>query len=101
MHIFTDYYKRDESWAVSWERRRSQYIQSYSFPNILLDGWEGLKAYTFEKRQSNGVHFEKIFHRAMRGEIPLHFFPTALRAVQHGLYTSNLLPTPMKHRYPL
>ena len=44
------------------ERRRiSQYVQSYSFPNILLDGWEGLKAYTFEKRQSKGAYFEKIF----------------------------------------
>ena len=54
------------------------------FPNILLDGWEGLKAYTFEKRQSKGAHFEKIYCRAMRGKIvfrhtlhgaawPLHF----------------------------
>ena len=50
-----------------------------------------LKAYTFEKKQSKDAHFEKIFHR----EITSHFFPAALRAVQHGLYTSNLLPTPM------
>ena len=27
-----------------------------SFPNILMDGWEGLKVYTFEKSQSNGAH---------------------------------------------
>ena len=46
----------DEIWAA-WERRRSQCVQSYSYPNILLDGWEGLKAYTFEKRQSKGAHF--------------------------------------------
>ena len=56
------------------------------FPNILLDGWEGLKAYTFEKRQSKGAHFEKIFRRAIT------FLSAMLRMVQHGLYTSNLLP---------
>ena len=61
--------------AVSWERRRSQYVQSYGFPNILLDGWEGLKAYTFQKRQSKGAQF------VTRGE----FFSAALRAVQHAL----------------
>ena len=68
-HIFTETTTSDESWAVSWERRRSQYVQSYSFPNILLDGWEALKAYFFDKRQSKGAHFEKIFRRAQRGEI--------------------------------
>ena len=50
MHIFTETTTSGESWAVSWERRRSQYVQSYSFPYILLDGWEGLKAYTFQKK---------------------------------------------------
>ena len=36
-----------------------------SFSNILLDGWEGLITYTFEKRQSKGAHqFEKNFRRA-------------------------------------
>ena len=88
MHIFTETITSDESWAVSWERRRSQCIQPYSFPNILLDGWEGLKAYTFGKRQSKGVHFERNFppryarrksftffsRRASRGAArPLHF----------------------------
>ena len=88
MHIFTETTTSDESWAVFWERRRSQYIQSYSFPNILLDVWEGLKAYIFEKRQCKGVHFEKKFsprvarrnsvtfflRRASRGAAqPLHF----------------------------
>ena len=75
------YFHRDESWVVSWERRRSQYVQSYSFPNILPDGWEGLKVYSFKKRQSKGPHFQN--------------FSAALRAVQHCLYTSNLLPKPM------
>ena len=87
----------DESWAatVSWERGRSQNVQSYSFPNIFfLDGWEGLKACTFAKRQSKGAHFEKKFRRAKRGEITSHF-SASLRAVLHGLFTSNLLPTPM------
>ena len=60
MHIFTETTTSDESLVVSWERRRSRYVQFYSFPNILLDGWEGLKAYTYEKRQSKGVHFEKF-----------------------------------------
>ena len=63
-HIFTETTTSDESWAVSWERRQSQYVQSYSFPNILLDGWEALKAYFFDKRQSKGAHFEKNFRRA-------------------------------------
>ena len=40
---------------------------------------------------SKGAHFEKIRRRATRGEIILHFTAT-FRAVQHGLYTSNLLP---------
>ena len=66
MHIFTETTTSDESWAVS-----SSILQ---FPNILLDGWEGLKAYTFEKRQSKGAHFEIFFHRASRGAAwPLHF----------------------------
>ena len=48
--------------------------ESYSFPNISLDGWEGLKAYTFEKRQSKSAHFSKISRRASRGAAwPLHF----------------------------
>ena len=64
MHIFTETTTSDESWAVSWERRRSQYVQSYSFPNILLDSWEGMKAYTLERRQSKGADFEKNFRRA-------------------------------------
>ena len=70
MHIFTETTTSDESWAVSWERRRSQCVQSYSFPNTLLDDWEGLK-----KRQSNGAHIEKISRRATCGEITSHFFP--------------------------
>ena len=44
--------------------------------------------------QSKGAHFEKIRRRATRDEIILHF-TAALRAVQHSLYTSNLLPTPI------
>ena len=78
----------DESWAaaVSWERRRSQNVQSYSFPNILLDGWEGLKACTFEKRQSKGAHFEKNFRRAKRGEITSHFFRRASRRAAWSLH---------------
>ena len=42
--------------------------------------------------QSKGARFEKTFSTIT--EIILHFF-AALRAVQHILYTSNLLPTPM------
>ena len=72
--------------AVSWERRRSQNVQSYSFPNILLDGWEGLKACTFEKRQSKGAHFEKNFRRAKRGEITSHFFRRASRGAAWPLH---------------
>ena len=71
MHIFTETTTSDESWALSWERRRSQCVQSYNFPNTLLDDWEGLK----KKRQSNDAHIEKIFRRATRGEITSHFFP--------------------------
>ena len=44
--------------------------------------------------QSKGAHLEKFRRRATRGEITLRFL-AALRAAQHGLYTSNLLPTPM------
>ena len=93
-HIFTETATSDESWAVSWERRRSQYVQSYNFPNIILDGWEALKAYFFDKRQSKGAHFKK-FPAAPSAAKLLNIFFAALRAVQHGLYTSNLLPTSM------
>ena len=48
-------------------------------------GWGGLKAYSFEKKSSLGANFEK--------KLPPRI--AALRAAQHGLYTSNLLPTPM------
>ena len=46
--------------------------------------------------QSKGAHFEKNRRRATRGEIIFHFFLPALRAAQNGLYTSILLPTPMR-----
>ena len=94
MHIFTETTTSDESWAVSWERRRNQYVQSYSFPNILLNGWEGLKAYTFEKG-SLKVHTFKKFSTAHSAAKLLHIFPAVIRVLQHGLHTSNLLPTPM------
>ena len=76
-----DYYKRRKLGGLLGTMTKSvrSILQS---PNILLDGWEGMKAYTFEKKQSKSAHFEKNF----RG---------ASRAVQHDLYTSNLLPTPM------
>ena len=63
-----------------------------SFTSFLLEGWEGLKAYTctFEKRQSKGAHFEKNC---------FIFYFTTLRTVQHSLHTSNLLPTPMHYQH--
>ena len=85
-HFHRDYNTSDESWAVSWERRRSQYVQSYSFPNILLDGWEALKAYFFDKRQSKGAHFEKIFRRAAARRNYLHFFRRASRGAAWPLH---------------
>ena len=42
--------------------------------------------------QSEGAHIEKI---CRRGKITFHFL-AVLRAAEHGLYTSNLLPTPMQ-----
>ena len=51
-----DYYTGDDSWAVSWEQWWSQYVQSYSFTNILLNGCKGLKASTFGKIGSLNVH---------------------------------------------
>ena len=92
MHIFTETTTSDESWAVSWERRRSQCIQSYSFPNILL---EGLKLIPL-KKGSLMVHTLKKVSAARSTAKLLHIFSRhALRTEQHGLYTSNLLPTPM------
>ena len=78
----------DESWAaaVSWEWRRSQNVQSHSFPNILLDSWEGLKACTFEKRQSKGAHFERNFRRTKCSEITSHFFRHASRGAAWPLH---------------
>ena len=55
MHTFTMTTTSDESW-VGMTTKSVRSI-SYSFPNILLNVWEGLKAYTFEKRQSKSAHF--------------------------------------------
>ena len=68
--------------------------------NFLLDGWEGLRTrpenyIPLEKKhtlQSKGSHFKKICHHDMRGKI----LSIVLHTAQHGLYTSNLLPTPMQ-----
>ena len=40
------------------------------------------------------AHFKK-FAAALRAAKLFSIFLAALRAAQHGLYTSNLLPTPM------
>ena len=96
MHIFTETTTSDENWAVSWERRRSQCVQSYSLPNTLLHGWEGLKL-TPLKKGSLMVRTLKKFTAAHSAAKLLQIFP--FRAVQYGLYTSNLLPTPMLHLF--
>ena len=93
-HFHRDYLKR-RSWAFSWERRQSQYVQSYCFPNILLDSWEGLKAYTFEKRRSKSAQLKKNLPPRVARRNYFPFFPAALRAVQHDRYTTKLPPTPM------
>ena len=67
MHIFTETTTSDESWAVSWKRRRSQYVQSCSFPNILLDVWESLKALQ-----------TKLIAAALRAPNYFTFFPPRL-----------------------
>ena len=86
----------------SWDRPRSQY--NICFPhelNIVLEGcWDlrtRLEYYTPSKKvcilQSKGTHFKKICRRTMRGEIIFHFFLAVFCTAQHGLHTSNLLPT--------
>ena len=76
-----------------------------SFPhklNIVTEGWLGLgtrlEYYKPLKKASilpsKGAHFEK-FAAARNAAKSLSIFLAALRAAQHGLYTSNLLPTPM------
>ena len=47
-----------------------------SLPNILLHGWEGLKAYTFEIRQSIKVHtLEKFSAVLCAAKLLLIFLP--------------------------
>ena len=69
MHIFTETTTSDESWAVSWTKSVRSILQ---FPNILLDGWEGLKAYTFEKG-SLKVHTLNKISAALRAAKLLSF----------------------------
>ena len=89
-----DYYRRRKLDGLLGTTTKS--VRSIlQFPNILLDGWEGLKAHTFEKGQSKGAHLETKISTALRAAKLLNIFPTTLCAVQHHLYTSNLLPTPM------
>ena len=55
MHIFTATTLQATKAGLGTTRKSRQCVQSYSFPNILLDGWEGLKAYKFEKWHSKSA----------------------------------------------
>ena len=57
-----------------------------------MDGWEGLKA---KKKTSLKVNNLKKFFAALRAAKFFNIFSTALHALQQGLCTSSLLPTPM------
>ena len=69
--------------ATNAHFRRDYYTsnESCTYNTVLLDGWEGLKAYTFKKNCRHVTCDEN--------------FSAMLRVEQHGLYTSNLHPTPM------
>ena len=72
---------------AGWSPGNDDEVSTFNrLPNILLDGWEGLKAYTFQKRQSKGAHFEKVFRRATRCEITSHFLRRASRGAAWPLH---------------
>ena len=90
-----DYYKRRKLAARSLGNDNE--VSVICFPHkltIVLEGCknEAIILYTALENftlQSKGAHFEKIRLRAYL------FSFAALCTVQHGLYTSNLLTTPM------
>ena len=69
MHIFTETTTSDETPGRSLGN--DDEVNTFNltvFQIFYWDGWEGLKAYTFERRQSKGAHFEKKnSRRAWRG----------------------------------
>ena len=48
-------------------------VEDLPLVNPTVVGWEGLKAYTFETKQSKDAHFEK-FSAALRAAKLLHIF---------------------------
>ena len=53
MHIFTVTTTSDcESWAGNDDE-----VSAFNLTIFQMDDWEGLKANTFEKRQSKSAHF--------------------------------------------
>ena len=70
-HFHRDYYKRRKLGGLQGTTTKS--VRSILlFSKCFTVRLERSEAY--EKRQSNGAHIEKIFHRASRGEITSHFF---------------------------
>ena len=67
--------------------------------NIVLEGWLGLRTrleyHTQLEKGSLKAHNLKNFPAAHNAAKLVSIFVAALRAVQHGLHTSNLLPTLM------
>ena len=83
MQIFKETTTSDEaSWAVSWERRRSQYNLfstykiEYCTGGLVSSENEAIILYTVEKTEPGSlkVHTSKKIRRHTRGEITFHFF---------------------------
>ena len=94
IHIFTEttiLYRRRNLGGRLGTTTKSVRIQSYSFSNIVLDGWEVSMFIPLKKALfcSLEVHILKKFAAVLRAAILFHVFTVALRAVQSGLYTAS------------
>ena len=92
MHIFTETTISDKSCMGGLLGMTTKSVCAIlQFSKYLRGRLGRSEAYSFEKR----VHTLKKISAVLHAVTLFHIFPSALRAVHHGLYTSNLLPMPM------
>ena len=90
-HFHRDYYKRRKLGGLLGTT--TKLVRSILSFSKYFTGRLG-RSESFEKSSLKVPTLKKI-SAALRAAKLIHIFSAALRAVQHGLYTSNLLPTPM------
>ena len=94
-HFHRDYYKRRKLGGLLGTTTKS--VRSTDFQIFYWTVGKVWKLIPL-KKGSLKVHTLKNFPPRVARRNYFTFFSAALFAVQHGLYTSNLLPTPMQYQ---